>query len=193
NQLTPANTTFTGSQSFGIQLYYTFDYFPNPGTDAFSYVVSDGVLSAPETTDFINIQLVSAPPTPGTTPPGWATIENAPLQITLTPVDPGGATSSLQVTPTALPTGGTLCQPNLLSPCGNPVATGSPLISSDGKSWAMTYTPNTGFTTNGTPDTFSYDLTNAQGITSGPFTIQIYVLGPPNDGGCQNITISPGT
>jgi hypothetical protein len=35
-------------------------------------------------------------------------------------------------------------------------------------------------------------LTNAQGITSGPFTIQINVLGPPNLSGCQNIAISPG-
>src|SRR5262249_11628436 len=183
SQLTPANPTFTGSQFFGIQLYYTFDNLPNPGADAFSYIVSDGVLSAPETTDFINIQLVSARPTPGTTPPGWATIENAPLQLKLTPVDPGGVTSSLQITPTSLPTGGTLCQDNLFGPCAQPVLTGNTLIGPgpDGKSWLMTYTPNPGFTTNGTPDTFSYDLTNAQGITSGPFTIQIYVLGPPNE------------
>ena len=194
DQLTPANPTFAGSQFSGIQLFYTFDNFPNPGTDAFSYVVSDGVLSSPETTDFINIQLASALPTPGTTPPGWATIENAPLQITLTPIDPGGATSSLQVTPTALPTGGTLCQTNLLGDCSQLVLIGNPFsedFAADGK-WVITYEPDPGFTTNGTPDTFSYNLTNAQGLTSGPFTIQIYVLGPPNESGCQNITISPG-
>jgi hypothetical protein len=195
HQVTPANPTFTGSQFFGIQLYYTFDNFPNPGTDAFSYVVSDGVLSSPETTDFINIQFASALATPGTTPPGWATIENGPLQITLTPIDPLGATTSLQVTPTSLPTGGTLCQNNLLGTCSQPVLIGNPMIEdfpADGK-WVMTYTPNPGFTTNGTPDTFSYTLTNAQGLTSGPFTVQINVLGPPNLSGCQNITISPGT
>jgi hypothetical protein len=192
HQVTPANPTFTGSQFSGIQLFYTFDNFPNPGTDAFSYVVSDGVLSSPETTDFINIQL-TALPTPGTTLPVWATIENTPLQITLTPIDPGGATSSLQVTPTSLPTGGTLCQNNLLGNCSQPVLIGNPLISLDGKSWVLIYTPNPGFTTNGTPDTFSYNLTNSQFLGTGPFTIQISVLGPPNASGCQNITISPGT
>ncbi|MGH9763438.1 MAG: hypothetical protein ACREDR_18700, partial [Blastocatellia bacterium] len=190
NQVTPASPTFSGTQ-----LYYASDDFPNPSTDAFSYYVNNGTFSSPTVTDYIELVAAGSPPTTGATPSIFATTENTPLQIVLNPIDPGGPTSSLQIELTNGPQNGSLCQLNLLNIC-QPVTPGNDLIKLDslGTSWAVTYTPNSEFTTDGgSPDSFTYTLTSAEGITSGPFTVQIYVLGITNPANCSAIAITPGT
>jgi HYR domain-containing protein/putative Ig domain-containing protein len=189
NQVAPANPTFEGTH-----LFYTSNDFPNPSTDAFSYYVSDEELSSPEVTDVIDLELVS-PPNIGSSPSLVATTENTPLPIVLKPTDPRGQTSSLGVFLTNGPQHGSLCHVNLSGECQQVTAPDFvPGPDLDGKSWSLTYKPENGFNTDGgAPDSFSYTLSTADGVSSGPFTVQIYVIGATDQSGCPAISITPGT
>ena len=171
---TPVSFTLTGTDSTGEALTYFVDtnftepengtlsgtapnltYTPNPdyyGIDVFFFYVvnTDGISSTDGT---VTVTVSGNPPTANSQQ--LTTALNTPVTITLTGTDP--ASESLTYTLDTMDSGpdnGTLT----------------------GTAPNLTYTPNSGFSGE---DSFTFSVTNTDGLTSDSAVVSIYVVQPP--------------
>ena len=150
----------TNASAFTLNPDGTFSYTPTTGfvgTDTFTYRAFDAIEGtfSDVTTVSINVNAVNMPTA---TDDNYATFANQNLSVSA----PGVLTNDTDTNPNATLQAILLTQPSH----------GTVVLNADG---SFTYIPVANYVSNGTPDTFTYQVTDGFN-TSGPATVSINVL-----------------